>query len=503
MSMPAPESPRARWLAFAVLCSMQLMIVIDVSIVTVALRSIQEDLGFGQARLAWVTNAYTVGFGGLLLLAGRLGDLIGRRRMFIAGGTLFTAASALCGLSATQDMLIATRFVQGAGAAMAYAVAMGIVFTLFRHDRRELGRAMGAVGFAAASGASIGILLSGLLTHGLSWHWVFYVNVPIGIAAMLLAARFIPADRGLGLRAGADLPGAALATSGLMLAVYTVATGAERGWGSAGVIAAGLGSAALLAGFAARQALARVPLLPLSLFRSRVIAGANLVHLLLVAGTISFNILIALYLQQVAGYSALGTGLGFLPLALVGAVASLAVSPRLSARFGPRNVLAVSVLGAAAGLLLAARVPAEPGYAVDLLPMLLLIGFSGGVAMPAVMLLAMAVPDPRDAGAASGLAGTSGMIGDSLGIAGTAAVAAAVTASALTDGQDAAAAATEGFRTAFAAAAGLVALAAAAAWLVVPAPRPVPPARQGAGAEAPDRVPAPTPFREHARGAQT
>ncbi|MCX5409999.1 MFS transporter (plasmid) [Streptomyces sp. NBC_00335] len=474
MSVPVLESPRARWLAFSVLCSMQLMIVVDISIVTVALRSIQSDLGFDQAHLAWVTNAYTVGFGGLLLLSGRLGDLIGRKRLFISGVSLFTLASAACGLSGTQEMLIAMRFVQGAGAAMAYAVVMGIVFMIFRDDPRQMGKAMGAIGFAAAGGASIGILISGLLTHGASWHWVFYVNVPIGAAAAVLAARLIPDDKGPGLGSGVDLLGAALVTTGMMLGVYTLATGSENGWGSAHTLGFGLGAIVLLVAFVVRQATAKVPLLPLSLFRSRNLSGANLIHLLLVAATISFNIMIALYLQQVVGYSVLVTSFAFVPLALIGGFSSLALSQRLNMRFGARNVLVVSLLGVAAALLLAARVPEDPTYVLDLLPVMLVLGFSGGLAMPAVMMLSMSVQDPRDAGAASGLSGTSGMIGDSLGIAAMTAIAASYAAGALADGESAASAATGGFQLVFGIAAGLVLVAAAVGWFVLPAAQPMP-----------------------------
>lgn len=489
MSVPVPESPGARWAAFAVLCSMQLMIVIDISIVTVALGSIQRDLGFDQARLAWVTNAYTVGFGGLLLLSGRLGDLIGRKRLFIGGVSLFTLASAACGLSGTQEMLIAMRFLQGAGAAMAYAVVMGIVFMIFRDDPRQLGKAMGAIGFAAAGGATVGILISGLLTHGAGWHWVFYVNVPIGVAAVLLAARLIPDDKGPGLGAGVDLLGAALVTTGMMLGAYALATGSDTGWVSAHTLGFGLGAIALLVGFLVRQATAAVPLLPLSLFRSRDLSGANLIHLLLVAATISFNIMIALYLQQVAGYSVLVTSLAFVPLALIGGFSSLALSQRLNSRFGARGVLVVSLPGVAAALLLAARVPENPAYVADLLPVMLLLGFSAGLAMPAVMTLSMSVRDPRDAGAASGLSGTSGMIGDSLGIAAMAAIAASSAGRALADGESAASAATGGFRLVFAVAAGLVLVAAAVARFVLQATPPTPP---GAGAPSgpPRREPA-------------
>src|SRR5690606_11234171 len=250
----AEQSSRRRWFAFAVLCGMQTMIVIDVSIVTVALPSIQRDLDIDQSRLSWVINAYTIGFGGLLLLAGRLGDLIGRKTVFIAGVAAFTGASALSGLAWSQEVLIATRFFQGVGAGLAYAVAIGVVITLFT-EPRERGRALGLVGFAQAAGASAGIVLGGVISHAMSWHWVFYVNVPIRIVASALAVRLIPRDRGLGLRAGLDVAGAALATAGLMLGAYAVVAVGDHGWNSPHALV-GLASLALLGGFVLRQATA-------------------------------------------------------------------------------------------------------------------------------------------------------------------------------------------------------------------------------------------------------
>jgi EmrB/QacA subfamily drug resistance transporter len=458
MSMPVQSTARSRWLAFAVLCSMQLMIVIDISIVTVALRSIQRDLGFPQARLAWVTNAYTIGFGGLLLLSGRLGDLIGRKRMFITGLAVFTVASALCGASQNQEMLVAMRFLQGAGAAMAYAVVMGIVFTVFT-EPGGLGKAMGALGFVQAAGASVGIIAGGVVTQGINWHWVFYVNVPIGIAAAILAMRLVPADRGIGLSAGVDVVGAVLVTAGLMLGVYTIATVVDYGWGSGHTLGFGLGSIVLLGAFVIRQATAARPLIRLSIFQSRNLSGANLIHLLLVAGAISFNILVALYMQQVAGYSPSRTSFAFLPLALIAAAVSLGLSARLTMRFGPRNVLVGGLVLVVAGLALATRLPTSPDYVVDILSIALLMGVGGGLAMPAVMMLAMSIRSPADAGLASGLAGTSGMVGDSLGIATLIGVAAARTKSLLGQGEEIKSALNGGFHLAFGVAAIIVAVA--------------------------------------------
>ncbi|QTD95922.1 MFS transporter [Streptomyces cyanogenus] len=466
MSLPAQPSPGNRWLAFAVLCAMQMMVVVDISIVTVSLRSIQSDLGFPEARLAWITNAYTIGFGGLLLLSGRLGDLIGRKRMFVSGLSLFTVASALCGAAQNQEMLIAMRFLQGAGAAMAHAVIMGIIFTIFTNPA-ELGKAMGISGFGQAAGASLGIIAGGLLTDGVNWHWVFYINVPIGLAALVIAVRSIPSDRGMGLDKGADFLGAALVTSGMMLAVYTIATVAEYGWASGHTLGFGIGAVVLLSAFVGRAATAAQPLVPLGIFRSRNLSGANTVHFLLVGGTMSFNILIALYMQQVAGYSPAETGFAYLPLAVAAGACSVALSARLNMRFGLRTVMIGSLALVAAGLLLALRTPTDPAYALDILPTAVLLGAGSGLAMPAVIMMSMQVRSPSEAGLASGLAGSAGTIGDSLGIAALTAIAAAHTQSALDGGTDAKTALTDGFHLSFGVAAALVVAAIAVAVTVL------------------------------------
>ncbi|MFE2727644.1 MFS transporter [Kitasatospora sp. NPDC059327] len=488
MTAPAQPTVRSPWLAFAAVVSMQLMMVLDISIVTVALRSIQEDLGFSQPRIAWVTTAYTLGFGGFLLLSGRLGDLFGKKRMFLTGMTVFLVASLFCGLSRNQDMLIAARFVQGAGAAMGFAVAMGIVFSLFR-DPRESGKAMGGLGFVQAAGASVGIVAGGALTSGISWHWVFFLNLPIGIVAAVLVFRLVPNDRGAGFGDGADILGAVLVTVGMMLGVYTIATVGDEGWGSGHTIGYGLASLALLGGFVARQATAANPLMRLDVFRSRNLSGANLVHLFLVAGMISGNILIALYMQQVLGYSAATTGFAFLPIALSAAAVSLGFSARFNMRFGPKNVLLVSLVVVAASLLLAVRGPVDATYVVDVLPTALLLGVGTGLALPAVMTLAMAVSSPRDIGLASGLVGTSGMVGDSLGIAVMTAVAAAHTKSELADGKPVLTALNDGYHLAFGLAAAVVVVGLVIGFAML---KPLPPMPHPGGGEPPTEAqPAP------------
>src|SRR5216683_1082843 len=326
---------RSRWLALIVLCTGMMMIILDGTIVTVALPTIQRDLGFSQSGLAWVVNAYLIAFGGLLLLAGRLGDLIGAKRVFMAGLVVFTAASVLCGVSGSQGMLIGARFAQGVGGAMASAVSLGMIVRMFPEPPQQA-KAMGAYSFVGAGGASIGLVLGGVLTQALSWHWIFFVNAPIGIAAALAGARLLESDRGIGLREGADVAGALLVTVGLMLGVYAIVETTRYGGGSSRTLGTAAVALALLTGFVARQATAARPLLPLGVFRSRKISGANLVQALAVAGAFGFQVLIPLYMQRVLGYGAAKTGLAMLPAAAVIGTLSVGVSARLNARFGER-----------------------------------------------------------------------------------------------------------------------------------------------------------------------
>ncbi len=264
--MTTETTDRTRWLALYVLCASVLMIVLDGTVVNVALPSIQDDLGFSQTSLAWIVNAYLIAFGGLLLLGGRIGDLIGHRKIFLIGLTVFTAASLLCAVSQTQGMLIAARFVQGAGGAFASAVVLGMIVTMFP-EPREQAKAIGVYGFVASAGGTIGLLLGGVLTETISWHWIFFINVPIGVVTALLARRLVPARPGLGLRAGADLPGAVMMTSGLMIGVYAILQVSEKGWTSGEVLGLGALSLVLLTAFVLRQARIANPLMPLRLFR--------------------------------------------------------------------------------------------------------------------------------------------------------------------------------------------------------------------------------------------
>lgn len=458
MTQAAVSTRTSPWPAFGVLTAAQFMIILDTSIVGVALPSIQRDLGFSQSSLAWVVNAYVVPFGGLLLLSGRLGDLIGRKRMFVAGLVAFTAASVLCGLSVSQGMLVAARFAQGTGGAMASTVVLGITMMIFQ-EPAERAKALGFVGFVSAAGGTVGGVAGGFLTDAASWHWIFFVNAPIGIAAAALAVRLIPGDRGIGLRAGVDVGGAVLVTAGLMLLVYTIVEVTDHGWGSAHTLGFGAVAVALLVAFVARQATAREPLLPLGTFRSRNLSGANVVQVLMVGPMFGFSFLSVLYLQRVLGYDPAATGLAGLPLAALLAVVSLGMSARLVTRFGARAVLLIGLGLIAAGLALMARAPIDGRYIVDVLPVMLLVGGGMGLAMPALMGLAMSSATPSDAGLVSGLFATGAQVGGALGLAVLAALATARTEALLAGGERAVPALTDGYHLAFGISAALVGVA--------------------------------------------
>jgi EmrB/QacA subfamily drug resistance transporter len=456
-----------RWLALAVLATGMLMVILDGSIVTVAMPVMQQDLGFTPEGLTWVVNAYLIAFGSLLLLAGRLGDLLGRKRMLLAGTVVFVAASVLAGLATSPAMLIAARFLQGAGSAMASAVSLGILVTLFP-EPRDRARALGVFSFTGAAGASLGQVLGGVLTDVLSWHWIFLVNVPIGIAALALAVPYLPADRGLGLRAGADVLGSLLVTAGLMTGIYAVVQTDGNRYITAGV------AVVLLAGFVLRQARAKTPLMPLRVLRSRQVAGANALQILMIGAMFSFQILIALYMQRVLHYTALQTGLAMLPAALAIAVVSLGVSARLIHRFGERAVLIAGLVMLAGALGWLTRLPSDAHYVTDLLPVMLLIA-GGGLVLPAITGLGMSGARPDDAGLASGLFNTTQQLGMAIGVAALSTVAAGRTAERLRSGVAEAVALTDGYRLAFTiGAALLVASIAGAAFVLRPVPAVVP-----------------------------
>jgi len=382
------NSDRSRWMALVVLCVGMLMIVLDATIVNVALPVIQEDLGFSQSSLAWVVNAYLIAFGGLLLLAGRFGDLLGRRDVFLSGLLLFTLASLFCGLAQNEAMLVGARFVQGIGGALTSAVILGMIVTMFPQPR-EQAKAIGVYSFVASAGGSIGLLLGGVLTEAISWHWIFFVNLPIAVVTGVLALRLLPRDSGLGLDRGADVPGALLIVSSLMLGVYTIVEASNYGWGSFHTLGFGAGSLALLVGFVAREARAANPLVPLRIFRSRNLTGANVIQALMVAGMFGMFFLGALYLQRVLGFDSLEVGLAYLPVTGIIGILSLGFSAKLNLRFGPRATLLPSLGAIALGLLLFSRISVDGDYLTDVLPAMVLIGTGAGLSFPSVMSLAM------------------------------------------------------------------------------------------------------------------
>jgi MFS family permease len=497
MSALFPDAPRARsrGAALAVLSAGTLMIILDGTIVNVALPSIQRDLGFSQAGLAWVINAYLIAFGGLLLLTGRIGDLLGRRRILVAGLSAFTVASLLCGIADSAGLLIAARFVQGAAGAMVSAVALGMVIALYP-DARGQARAMGVYSFTQSAGGVLGLLAGGVLTQAVNWHWIFFVNLPIGAAAALLSLRLLPDDRpgatpadapdstsparhrgtsggtaiassgahGLLALRGADAPGALLVTGALMLGVFTIVRTSDHGWTSAATAWPGALSLVLLTAFLLRQSRAAQPLMPLRIFRSRIVTGANLVQMLMVAGGFAFQFLTSLYLQRVLGYDPLQIGLAIAPTGVVIGVMSLGLSARLGGRFGPRAVLLPSLALFAAGFLLLARAPsAHASYAVDILPPILVFGVGFGLAMPSLMTLGMSDATPADSGLVSGVFNTAQQIGGALGLAVLASLATARSDRRIATGDPVPQALTSGYHLAFVTAAGLLAVATALA----------------------------------------
>ena len=462
---------RRRWLSLYVLCVGMLMIVLDATIVNVALPSIQEDLGFSQNDLAWVVNAYLIAFGGLLLLSGRIGDLIGQRRIFLIGLAVFTGASALCALAQSQGLLIGARFVQGVGGALTSAVILGMIVTMFP-EPREQAKAIGIYTFVAVAGGSIGLLAGGVLTQAINWHWIFFVNLPIGLATALFAIRLVPDRDGIGLAAGADLPGAALLTGGLMLFVYTILGVTEEGWGSSQTLVLGAISIALLIAFVARQARVANPLIPLRLFRSRLVSGANLVQALLVVGMFGMFFLGALYMQRILGYGALQVGLAYLPLTIVMGTMSFRFAGQLNLKYGPEATLVPAMIFIVAGLLWLARTPIHANYVFDLLPSMILIGLGAGLGFPSLMTLAMSGTSESDSGLASGLVNTSVQVGGAIGLAILATFGTERTQGLLADGEPAAEALNSGYHLAYLIGAGLVLAAIVVAFATLRAPIP-------------------------------
>ncbi len=457
----------SRWIALYVLCAGMLMIVLDVTVVNVALPTIQDDLGFSSSSLAWVVNAYLISFGGLLLLAGRFGDLIGRRTILLAGLGVFITASLACGLADSQGVLVGARFVQGIGGAMTSAVILGMIVTMFP-EPREQAKAIGVYAFVASAGGSVGLLAGGILTQTINWHWIFFVNIPIGIATAIFARRLLERDQGIGFGQGADVAGAVLVTSSLMLGVYTIVKpAAEYGWGAGRTLGLGAGALALLALFIAREATASNPLMPLRMFRSRNVAGANTVQVLTVAGMFGMFFLGSLYLERILGYDALQIGLAFLPVTIVMGTLSVRFSEPLITRFGARTLLFPGLTLVTAGLVLFTQAPVDGSYALHVLPVMILLGTGIGVCFPALMTIAMSGATQSDAGLASGLVNTSAQVGGALGLAVLATLSASRSDNLIEQGRSTAVALTSGYHLAFWIAAALVVAAIAVALVVV------------------------------------
>ena len=466
---------RRRIAALIVLCTGMLMIVLDLTVVNVALSAIRDDLGFTEASLAWVVNAYMIAFGGLLLLAGRLGDLLGRRRIFLSGLCVFTVASLACGFAQSQAVLVAARFVQGVGGAMTSAVILGMIVTMFP-EPREQARAIGAFAFVASAGGAIGLLAGGVLTQTINWHWIFFINIPFGVLTGLFALRLVPRDEGTGVGSGADVLGAVIVTAALMLGVYAIVEPAAKdGWTAPATLGFGAGSVVLLGLFVVRERAADDPLVPLAIFRSRNVVGANLIQIAGAAGMFGIFFLGSLYLKGVLGYRPMDIGLAFLPTTILMGALSVRCTEPLVSRFGARPVVVTGLMFLAAGLVLFTRAPVGGGYLVHVFPVVTLLGIGAGLAFPALMTLAMSGVSGADAGLASGLVNTTAQVGSALGLAVLATLSASRTHALESSGAAPAAALVGGYHLAFWVAAGVLAAAVAiAATVLAPVPAPEP-----------------------------
>ena len=461
---------RKRWLALVVLCLGELMIVLDTTIVGVALPSIREDLRFTEATLVWVVNAYMLTYGGFLLLGGRLGDLYGQRRLFVGGTLFFTAASLACGLASSQWLLVGARFAQGLGGAVVSSIALSLIMNLFQ-EPAERAKAMGVFGFVCAAGGSIGVLVGGLLTNSLSWHWIFLVNLPIGAAVCALCVALLPDDRPEARGHRLDVAGAILITLSLMLAIYGIVNGNDAGWTSPRTLGFIGGGAALFVLFILVEARVRAPLMPLGLFRFRNLSAASLIGALWSAAMFAWFFVSALYMQLVLGYSPLQMGLAFLPANLIMAAFSLGISARMVMRFGNRLPLAAGLALAAIGLALFAFSPAEGDFLLHVLPAMTILGIGCGMALNPILLVAMSEVDPGESGLASGVVNTAFMMGGSLGLAVLASLSAARTEGLLAAGAAMPAALTGGYQLAFAFGAAFAGVAALLSAVLLRAPR--------------------------------
>jgi EmrB/QacA subfamily drug resistance transporter len=457
LSGPTTHSDRRRWIALIVVCLAMLMNALDGSIVNVALPSIQRDLGFSQANLTWVIDAYLITFGSFLLMAGRLGDLIGRKRVFLSGVAIFTSSSALCGFATSQAMLIIGRFIQGAGGALSASVILAIIITEFP-ETTERARAMSAYIFVAVGGGAVGLVVGGIISQSINWHWIFFINLPIGVATFFLGRALIVESPGLGIRDGVDVVGSVLVTAALMVGIYAVVTATQYGWLSAHTLAFGGAALAMLIGFLILESKLANPILPPRILRLRGLMGTSVIRGFLATGMFSTFFLGALYLERVLHYDPLKTGLSFLPLTLVVAGLSTGITAKLVGRFGPMRVLVPGMLSMTAGLLLLASAGAHVSYLVDIFPCFVLIGIGAGTAFVPLLTIAMEDVPTEDAGLGSGMVNVSQQMAAAVGLAVLSTLATNRTASLVRSGHDMISALTSGYDLAFVIGASCVAI---------------------------------------------
>jgi len=474
---------RRRWVALGVVCMAMLMNTLDGSVVNVALPVIQSDLNIPQAELTWVINAYLISFGSFLLLAGRLGDLVGRKRVFLSGVALFTLASAVCGLAEDETVLVAARFVQGMGGAISSSVIIAMIVTEFREPGPRA-KAMSAYIFVAVGGGSIGLLVGGLVTETVNWHWIFFINIPIGVITLLLGNALLEESDGIGLDKGVDVLGSITVTAALMLAIYAIVSTPEHGWGSGHTLAYGGAAIVLLGVFFVLQARLANPIMPLRILRVPGLASTSVVRGLLASGLFSTFFLGALYLERVRGDSALRTGVAFLPLSLAVGALSAGITARLMARFGPRRVMLPGLVLTAVGLLLMAQIDEHSSYFPLMFCALLLLGLGAGLAFIPLLAIAMASVPGNDAGLASGIVNVSLQMSGALGLAVLGTISTDHARSLQADGDALPTALTGGYALAFLVGAACVALGAVLAFVLLRTP---PPARVAAS-ESPTRA---------------
>ena len=416
LNIGALSSDRRRWLALVVICFGQFMVVLDGTIVNVALPAIQRELHFSQADLTWVVNAYLITFGSLLLLAGRTGDLIGRKKVFLSGVVVFTGASVLCGFAQDPATLVIARFLQGAGGALSTGVILALIVTGFPRQN-ERAQAMSVFTFVIAGGGSIGLLAGGMLTEWVNWHWIFFINLPIGIATFISGAVLIDETEAIGLRQGVDIVGSVLVTAAMVLGVYSIVTAAEFGWASAHTLGFGGTAVVLLASFVVLESRLTNPIMPLRILRIRSLIGASVARAMLATGMFATFFLGTLYLQQVRGYSAFGTGLAFLPWSAALGVLSMGITANLMRRFGPRRILIPGMIAIVVALALMASAGPKASYFPELFGAYLLFGIGAGTSFMPLITIAMSEVPTRDAGLASGIANVTMQISAAIGLA--------------------------------------------------------------------------------------